>query len=282
MRARVCSPAIGAGRRARGVPAGRSAAPAGRRRPRARPVAATGRRPAADGDEATGAGEGAARGAPAPTEDVGSRTRSGRRRWALRVGWLAVVGGAGEPVGPNRHGRRALIRSCTLLGERFVFSAYLLLLIYFSAGALFSARYLLAYRPRRRMGTGNFAYFGSAAFVPGHAAEVGVVFPARRLRHGVSSPGPRVPDSHERNSPSAPLLWRGGEEHPMNDTVRFLRVVSLPAGRRLRPKPRVPGKAKTAPRAETPQRRRRASNRTRCSMTSPQLRSQSHSRDMVT
>ena len=128
----------------------------------------------------------------------------------------------------------------------------------------------------------NFAYFGSAAFVPGHAAEVGVVFPARRLRHGVMSPGPRVPDSHERNSPSAPLLWRGGEEHPMNDTVRFLRVVSLPAGRRLRPKPRVPGKAKTAPRAETPQRRRRASNRTRCSMTSPQLRSQSHSRDMVT
>ena len=126
MRARVCSPAIGAGRRARGVPAGRSAAPAGRRRPRARPVAATGRRPAADGDEATGAGEGAARGAPAPTEDVGSRTRSGRRRWALRVGWFAVVGGAGESVGPNRHGRRALIRSCTLLGERFVFSAYLL------------------------------------------------------------------------------------------------------------------------------------------------------------
>ena len=43
----------------------------------------------------------------------------------------------------------------------------------------------------------NFSYFGSAAFAPRHAAEVGVVFPARRLRHGVMSPGPVSP-THTR------------------------------------------------------------------------------------
>ena len=43
----------------------------------------------------------------------------------------------------------------------------------------------------------NFSYFGSAAFAPRHAAEVGVVFPARRLRHGVMSPEPVTP-THTR------------------------------------------------------------------------------------
>ena len=39
----------------------------------------------------------------------------------------------------------------------------------------------------------NFSYFGSAASRPGHAAEVAVVFPARRLRHGVVMPRTSCP-----------------------------------------------------------------------------------------
>ena len=39
----------------------------------------------------------------------------------------------------------------------------------------------------------NFSYLGSAASRPGHAAEVAVVFPARRLRHGVVMPRTSCP-----------------------------------------------------------------------------------------
>ena len=72
--------------------------------------------------------------------------------------------------------------------------------------------------PQWHAGRKNFSYFGSAAFVPGHAAEVGVVFPARRLRHGVMSPGPRVPDSHELRSLRPTPVARSSEGHPMTDT----------------------------------------------------------------
>ena len=59
----------------------------------------------------------------------------------------------------------------------------------------------------------NFSYFGSATSRPGHAAEVAVVFPARRLRHGVVMPRTSCPRLTRETSSPARLTRSAGGNH---------------------------------------------------------------------